>query len=128
MTPNILKYHAASGPKKWILWVVLSVTVLITIAAMYLRLSKRQQELKKLHIEADLAALKADQTRADILREKDSSKLVELLDQAHTLQKTADAKRAEIAQSQRVFTEEYKQVKALESWRDLDAYNKKSRS
>jgi len=125
---SILKYHASTGPKKWILWIVVSITVFIAVFALYIKLNKRHDELKKLRTEADLAAQKADQVRADILREKDQSKLVGLLDQAHELQKTADAKRDEIAKSEKEFEAEYKQVKALESWKDLDAYNQKSRS
>lgn len=125
---DILKYHAATGPKKWILWLVLSITVFIALVALYMKLNKRQEELKKLRTEAELTAQKAEQTRYDIMREKDSSKLVGLLDQANALQKTADTKYAEIAKSEKEFEAEYKQVKALESWRDLDAYNKKSRS
>lgn len=125
---NIVKYHAATGPKKWILWIVVSVTAFIALVALYMKLNKRQEDLKKLRTEAELAAKKVEQVRYDIMREKDSSKLVGLLDQAHVLQKTADDKRAEIAKNEKEFEAEYKQVKALESWRDLDAYNKKSRS
>jgi predicted transposase YdaD len=125
---SILKYHASTGPKKWILWIVVSITVFIAVFALYMKLNKRRQEIEKMHNEADLAAQKAEQVRADILREKDQSKLVGLLDQAHELQKTADAKRNEIAKSEKEFEADLKQVKALESWKDLDAYNQKSRS
>lgn len=128
MISNILKYHASSGPKKWVLWIVVSFTALIAIFALYIRLNKRRQAITKLQTEADLSAQKAEQTRYDILREKDNGKLVALLDQAQTLQKVADAKRKEIALSEKEFEAELKQVKALESWKDLDAYNQKSRS
>jgi len=128
MISNILKYHASSGPKKWILWIVISVAVLAAVIALYLKLNKRQQDIKRLRIEADLAEQHAKNIRFDILREQDSTKLIGLADKARAFQVVADTKRAEITQNEKEFEAEYKQVKALESWKDLDAYNKKSRS
>lgn len=125
---NIVKYHASTGPKKWILWVVLSVTVFIAIVALYMKLQKRQEELKKLRTAAELTDQKAEQLRFDVMREKDATKLAGMLTQAEALHKEAEAKREEIAWNEKAFQAEYKQVKVLESWRDLDAYNKKSRS
>jgi hypothetical protein len=128
MTPKILNYHAASGPKKWILWLVVSVAAFVACFALYVRLSKRKDQLAKLHNEVDLAGVKAEQVRFDMLHEKNAAKLADLLKQAHALQRIADAKNAEIAKNEKEFEAEYKQVKALESWKDLDAYNQKSRS
>jgi len=125
---SILKYHASTGPKKWILWIVLSVAVFIALVALYMKLQKRQEELKKLRTAAELTDQKAEQLRFDVMREKDATKLTEMLTQAEALHKEAAAKREEIAWNEKAFQAEYKQVKALESWKDLDAYNQKSRS
>jgi len=128
MTSNILKYHASSGPKKWILWAVITLTAFIVVVALYMRIFKRESALKKLRIEAELADQKAEQLRFATVREKNSVKLADMVRQAVALQKTAEAKRAEIALNKHVLDAEYKQVRALESWKDLDAYNQKSRS
>lgn len=128
MISNILKYHGAKGPKKWILWLLISVGVLVATLAIYIRLNKRKHEIVKLHKEADLMNLKVEQVRFDMIHEKNAVKLADLLIQAQELQKAAVAKSAEIAENEKAFEAEFKQVKALESWKDLDAYNQKSRS
>lgn len=128
MISNILKYHAAKGPKKWVLWVVISLVASVTLLALYMRLNKRQAELRKLRINAELTDQKSEQLRFDVMREKDTVKLADMLRQAQILQKAAEAQRAEIVKNEKEFNAEYKQVKALESWKDLDAYNRKSRS
>jgi hypothetical protein len=93
-----------------------------------MRLNKRQAELRKLRIDAELTDQKSEQLRFDVMREKDAVKLADMLRQAQILQKAAEAQRAEIVKNEKEFNAEYKQVKALESWKDLDAYNQKSRS
>jgi hypothetical protein len=128
MISNILKYHAAKGPKKWVLWLVVSIAALIAIVALYIRMNRRQQLITKLRNDADSASQKAEQLRFKIVHEQDAVKLNEMVAQAQVLQDTANAKRAEIAKNAKEFAAEYKQVKALESWKDLDAYNQKSRS
>jgi len=128
MISNILKYHAAKGPKKWILWLVISIASFIAIFAIYKRLKVRGKELEKLHAEVDEADRKTAQIQYEVMREKSSDKIAALLLEAQKLKALAEAKRAEIAKNDKEFDTDLKQVKALESWKDLDAYNEKSRS
>ena len=128
MISNILKYHAAKGPKKWILWLVISIASFIAIFAIYKRLKVRGKELEKLHAEVDEADRKTAQIQYEVMREKSSDKIAALLLEAQKLKALAEAKRAEITKNDKEFDTDLKQVKALESWKDLDAYNEKSRS
>jgi len=128
MISNILKYHAAKGPKKWILWLVISIASFIAIFAIYKRLKVRGKELEKLHAEVDEADRKTAQIQYEVMREKSSNKIAALLLEAQKLKTLAEAKRVEIAKNDKEFDADLKQVKALESWKDLDAYNEKSRS
>lgn len=127
MIPAVDKYHAAKGPKKWVLWVSVSVVVFLTLIALYLSIRRRQKEIAALRTQAEMASLKAEQNRFEMSRAKDDQQLQELVNQTNELQHSADLKRREISKNEKDLAAELKQVEALKSWKDLDAYNRRGR-
>jgi hypothetical protein len=127
MSFNISKYHAALGPKKWVLWLFLSLTVGITILVVYYKTVQRGKLIGKLRTEADLASLKAEKVRYDLLRAAGTEKVAVLLDEACALQTQSHARETQIKLLEKANDAELKKIQALKSWRDLDEYNRRSR-
>lgn len=127
MINKILAYQVATGPKKWILWLTISISVLLAIAAIYWAIKRREKQIAKLRTEAELAAQQAEQVRYNMIRENDKNRLLELAAEANEMQHLADTKRQEIAKNEKDLAAELKQVEALKSWNDLDKYNRQGR-
>jgi hypothetical protein len=125
--PAVVKYHFTTGPKKWVLYVTVSISVLLALIGLYLSIRRRQKTIETLRNESEEAAQKAAQIRYDMQRNNDNQQLIALVDKTNELQRTADLKRQEISKNERDLASELKQVKALKSWKDLDAYSRLGR-
>lgn len=128
MVSNVIKYHTSTGHKKWIWWLVASITVFVLLLVLYTRLHRRGQTITKLRTQAETALKKAQQLRYAAARESKQEYLQELLAQAEVLEQRARDKDEEMQRNEKLFTDEFKKIRALESWKDLDTYNAKSRS
>lgn len=128
MLNSIVKYHAATGPKKWILWLVVSAMVLGVVIYRHMQARAKALHVRKLRDELDKLVLQNENKQRDILREGDITKLTQMYGESAVLKKEARKKSLEITAAELAYKEELDKVKALKAWKDLDLYNEESRS
>lgn len=125
---NISNYHEATGIKKGWLWVLLSVGIGVGVLVLYLRYVQKNRRLLAAYNEVDSLKIKANQQEHDAAQAIDKEKIAELDRQKEDIAKRIAEKELEISIQEKVIAKQLKEIKALSTWRDLDAYNKASRS
>ncbi len=127
MTDKVVKFHSSKGPKKWLLWVGISLSVLITGFVLYWRIYKKQQQITKLRTEAELAKADAARKQFEMKHAESTEKFQQLVAEANALSTLAETKRQDILKADKEIESDLAQIKALKAWKDLDAYNKQQR-
>jgi hypothetical protein len=123
-TTNIDKYHAAKGIHKAWWWVLLSLVALFAIGIAWWRVGLRRNELEKTRNELSKLRLAKVAKEHELAKLHDRETLSVLISEHKELQHTIDLKQRELVGRVKAFEDEYRKVKALESWRDLEQYNK----
>jgi Mg2+ and Co2+ transporter CorA len=127
MISDILKYRTAKGPKKWLLWLVITGTALLALFIQYKRLKARRRTIEKLYKEVGIAEQQSIQLQYEAIQERNVQRVNDLMAQAKALKRSIADKRAVITDNNKAYAEELTQIEVLKSWKDLDERNKKLR-
>lgn len=128
MIEKINEYKTAKGPRKWLLWVSITLTVIAMSVGFYFWHKAKTRQIIKLKAEAAKAAIKAEDTRIEILNTNDKTAIKELAAKANEWQHLADRIRGEAAVHEKEVSEKLRQLSGLKTWIELDKYNKQGRS
>lgn len=130
MTPipqQIINYHASTGLKRWWKWLVLTVIISIAVFTAVKRIQKYKKELDdaKEHL-LNLTLLAAAKEHS-LSKVQDRVQTEALVKSYNEIQHKIDAADRKVAQSTRDLDAEYRRLKAMSSWTDLNEYNQHSR-
>ena len=127
MNTRINDYLSSKGPRRWGLWLYISLSVLAAGIVFYFWYAAKQRQITKLKTAAVRAAVKAENVRYSMSVDRDVAELKYLASQANEWQHTADRLRSEIAKHEKEVTVQLTKVAELKSWKELDIYNKQGR-
>lgn len=128
MLAKIAAYYAAKGPKRWALWMYISLGVLAAGTVFYFWYSKKKREIAKLKLEAAKASIDAENARYAMVLTSDEAELDRLREQSNEYQHQAAQLRTQIATEEQQVAKRLKAITELKSWEDIDKYNKQGRS
>jgi hypothetical protein len=103
---------------------LLSLVALFAIGIAWWRVGLRRNELEKTRNELSKLRLAKVAKEHELAKLHDRETLSVLISEHKELQHTIDLKQRELVGRVKAFEDEYRKVKALESWRDLEQYNK----
>jgi hypothetical protein len=120
-------YHKATGPKRWALWLVLSVLAFVFMFYYYWRASRSYKELARVRSEFELKTIALEDARYKIQVAGKENDLKDLIKEYDDISK-------DIRQQNLIVNKATEKVKAaiqdmgmLKTWDDLDAYNQRGR-
>lgn len=124
---KIQDYFSSRGPRRWVLWLYISLSVLAAGVVFYFWYAAKQRQIAKLKTAAVKAAVKAENIRYRMGLDRDVAELKYLASQANEWQHTADNIRSEIAKHEKEVHKQLTKITELKSWKELDVYNKQGR-